>query len=194
MFVLYACLYVFSWFLWKDANSQNVIPPKYVMIYLHSQDRCFERLVPSPDFPCHQVTKVAPLLTGQEEGPTISPAHLSWAWCSNPGHYLPFRGFQNFSCWQSRFLPKSYIRIMYYLKLLFILSPAFSRQNKAYSNYYQVFLGTPPNSPSLLLSVFVLNIKPIIRLDCIKIIEGMVKAMQYMISKGMFSIWPSDWW
>lgn len=144
--------------------------------------------------PCHQVTKVAPLLTGQEEGPTISPAHLSWAWCSNPGHYLPFRGFQNFSCWQSRFLPKSYIRIMYYLKLLFILSPAFSRQNKAYSNYYQVFLGTPPNSPSLLLSVFVLNIKPIIRLDCIKIIEGMVKAMQYMISKDMFSIWPSDWW
>lgn len=46
---------------------------------LYSHVWCLERLVPSPDFPYHQVTKVTPLLAGQAEGPTLSLAHLSGA-------------------------------------------------------------------------------------------------------------------
>lgn len=69
---------------------------------------------------------------------------------------------------------------MYYLKLLFILSPAFSRQNKVYSNYYQVSLDLLQAPHIFFCQPLFLNIKPIIRLECIKIIEGIFKAIEYM--------------
>lgn len=69
MLVLYTFLCVFSLFLRNDANPQNVTSMKYVMMHLYSQVQCFERLVYSLYFPCHQVTKVTSLLTGQAEGP-----------------------------------------------------------------------------------------------------------------------------
>lgn len=70
-------MYLFLWFLGNDASPQKVIPMECGMMPLYSQVLSLERLVPSPDFPYHQVTKVAPLLAGQAEGPTLCLAHLS---------------------------------------------------------------------------------------------------------------------
>lgn len=69
-------MYLFLWFLKSDANPRNVILMECVMMPLYSQVLSLESLVPSPDFRYHQVTKVAPLLAGQAEGPTVSLAHL----------------------------------------------------------------------------------------------------------------------
>lgn len=104
-------------------------------------------------FSCYQGTKVAQLVLAKPRAELRSAYQFHLV--SHAGYYLPFMVFLNSSHWHSRFLSKSYIIIMYYLKLWFLLSSAFSRQNKTYFNCYQVFTGYPPSFPSLSWLFFV---------------------------------------
>lgn len=117
-------------------------------------------------FSHYQGTRATQLLTGKAKARTQACLSLLFGVLSHAGYCLPFMGFLDSSCWQSRFLSKSDIRLMHFFELLFILSSAFSRQNKICSNCYQVFTGSPPIFQVCLFFFF--NVNPVISLACIK--------------------------
>ena len=94
-------------------------------------------------FSRYQGTKATQLLTVKVKARMQVCLSILFCVLSHAHYYLPFMGFLNSSCWQSRFLSKFNNKHIFF-ELLFTLSFVFPRQNITYSNCYQVFTGPPP--------------------------------------------------